>query len=1793
MYRTGDLVAWAEEGNLVFLGRADQQVKIRGFRVEPGEVEAVLLTHPEVEHVAVVVRDERLVAYVVADEDVDLREFVARRLPEYMVPSAFVALAELPLTGNGKLDRKALPAPVHGSAVTGGRRPATLHEELLCVAFAEVLGLEKAGVDDNFFDLGGHSLLAVRLVSRIRATLGAEVEIRTVFEAPTVAELAERLAGPDTGRARIPLHAAERPDRPPLSFAQRRLWFLGQLEGPSPEYNIPMVIRLAGHLDVVALDAALRDVIGRHESLRTVFPAVEGEPYQRILAPAELDWSLQVADVGPDGLPDAIAAATRHSFDLAREVPIRASVFRTGADAQALVLVLHHIASDGLSRAPLSRDLSRAYAARLRGAEPAWEPLPVQYADYAVWQRELLGSESDPDSLLAAQVGYWRRALDGVPEELSLPYDRPRPAVAGHLGHLAPWRVPAESHARLVRLARAEGVTPYMVLQAALAVLLSRLGAGTDVPIGSPVAGRTDEALDDLVGFFVNTLVIRTDLAGDPDFRQILARVREASFGALAHQDVPFERLVEELAPARSLARHPLFQVSLTLQTAERGGVDLSGLPDSEDDPRSEDAALTTAKFDLDVAAGELFDDQGNPAGLYGSVTAAADLFDPATADRIATWLMRVLDAVTAAPEVRLHAIDVLDDAERDRVLRGWNDTAAPIPATTVVELFDQRVASAPEAVAVLADGVTLTYAELDARARQVAHALRERGVRPESVVGLGLPRGADFVVAVLGVWRAGAAYLPVDAALPAERIAFLLADSGARLVLARQESGLPIGAGDVPVMWLDDTRAPEGELPVIDPSGLAYVIYTSGSTGVPKGVAVSHAGMVNLAVAQIDRFAVDAKARVLQFASIGFDAAVSEVVMALCSGATLVTAPAAELAPGAGLVEVIARHAVSHVTLPPAVLAVLDTGDLASVTTLVSAGEALDRAQVDRWSVGRRLINAYGPTETTVCASMSVPLAVGVAPTIGEPIANGRAYVLDGGLRPVPVGVPGELYVAGAGVARGYVGRPGLTAERFVACPQGGRMYRTGDRVRWAEDGTLVFLGRADEQVKIRGFRIEPGEVEAVLAGHPQVRQAAVVVRAGRLAAYVVHDGVDLKAFAGQRLPEYMVPAVFVELDELPLTVNGKVDRKALPAPEFGAGAGRGPVTVPEELLCAAFAHVLEVDAVGVDDSFFDLGGHSLLAVRLTSRIRTVLGAEVPLRALFEAPTVAGLAAWIAAGDTGRARPALRAGDRPERVPVSFAQGRLWLISQIEGPSATYNIPTVLRLAGDLDATALDAALRDVVARHESLRTVFAVADGEPYQRILDPAGLDWGLQVVEVTAEALPGAVTEATRYAFDLATEVPIRAWLFESSDGSRVLVLVVHHIAGDGWSMRPLARDVSVAYAARLRGEAPQWTPLPVQYADYALWQREVLGDEMSGQVDYWRGALAGLPEEVALPFDRVRPAAASHRGFTASWRVPAEVHARLVAVARAEGVTPYMVLQAALAVLLSRLGAGTDVAIGSPVAGRNDEALDDLVGVFLNTLVIRTDLSGDPEFRLVLARVREASLGAFAHQDVPFERLVEELAPARSLARHPLVQVVLTMQNAGDAVLELPGVRTGSGGGGGTEAAAKFDLFVGVAESYDDKGRPAGLHGVATVAADLFDAPWAERIAGSFTRVLETLVAEPDLRLGEVDLLADDERERVLHLWNDTAAPLPSSSVLASFERQPVDVVAVVADGVELTYGSLNAEANRIAWWLRRQGVGAESVVGLALPRGAQMITAILGVWKAGAAYLPIDVSLPA
>ncbi|MEU7574881.1 amino acid adenylation domain-containing protein [Micromonospora sp. NPDC049240] len=1655
-----------------------------------------------------------------------LRQHLRQRLPDFMVPVVMV-VESLPLTPNGKLDRAALPAPEFG--VTGGAEARTPQEEVLCGLFAEVLGLSSVGTRDNFFDLGGHSLLATRLVSRARSTLGVELEVRTLFEAPTVAGLASRL---DANRLLRPaLTPRARPRVVPLSFAQRRLWFLHRLEGPSPTYNILLPLRITGTFDRAALRAALTDVVARHESLRTLYPEVDGTPSQLVRPPDRAGVDLTVTPVTSETLEAVLQRAARYSFQLASEPPVRGDLLVLAPDDHVLLLNVHHIAADGWSMAPLARDLFTAYASRTQGRAPGWRPLPVQYADYALWQQELLGAENDPDSLAAQQTDYWQRALAGLPDRIALPTDRPVSALSSYEGDLLDFSVDARLHERIVEVARSSGATVFMVLVAGLAGLLSRLGAGRDVPIGTPVAGRLDEALDDLVGFFVNTLVMRVDLSGDPSFADLLERVRGTALAAYAHQDVPFERLVEVINPVRSLAHHPLFQVMLALQNAPEAGFELPGAQVT-----FQPVGTATSRFELFWNVVERHDATGRPTGMDGIIEYRSDLFDRATVGVLARRWIRLLAAAVADPDRRLGALDLLEPTERAD-LAAWNDTIRPVPAELLYQRVEAQVTRAPERIAVESDGERVTYADLNARANRLARLLVAHGAGPERLVGLLMPRSVDLIVALLAVNKTGAAYLPADPGFPAERVDFMFDDGqvAAVLTVTALAGGVDHDVAPVIVVDADEVRdrlrtVPAGDLADAERTGRphplnpVFVLYTSGTTGRPKGVVMPTTVIANMLRWHDAHIGADPDARVAQFTTVTFDVATQEVFSALTTGKTLVL-PAETIRRDAGaLAEWLARQRIREFYSPTLVIEAVceaanehDT-DLPALREVSQSGEALllSRQIRDFMRRGpqRRLHNHYGPIEAHVVTACELPPGVDDWPPaapIGRPIANQQVYVLDPWLNPVPPGTTGELYIAGRGAARGYLRRRGLTAERFVADPfgaAGGRMYRTGDLVRWRRDGTLEYLGRVDHQVKIRGHRVELSEVEAVVTEHPDVNQVAVVAhdRPGvtQIVAYVVpapHAGLvesRLRDWIRDRLPEFMVPVVML-LESLPTTPNGKLDRSALPVPESGATSAVAAARTPqEEVLCGLFAEVLGVSAVGVHDSFFDLGGHSLLATRLVSRVRSTLGVELEVRRLFDAPTVAGLATAL---DPHRSlRPAVVPIARPDVVPLSFAQRRLWFLHRLEGPSPTYNVPVPIRLDGAVDEAALRAAYRDVLERHESLRTVITDTDGVPSQRVLPIGEVVAHVETVGVTAAGLAAALVEAAGHRFDLAAEPPVRAWLFTVDEHSSVLLILMHHIAGDGWSMAPLTRDLHTAYAARAHGQPPAWTPLPVQYADYTMWQHELLGAEgdpdsvYTQQVSYWQDALRGLPEQLVLPADRPRPPVAAYHGDVVAFTLDADLHAALAATARGHGATMFMALLAGLAGLLSRLGGGCDVPIGTPVAGRLDEALDELVGFFVNTLVLRMDTSSDPTFADLLTRARSTALAAYSHQDVPFEHLVEVLNPTRSLAHQPLFQVMFALQNAPGG--QFRSADLAAGAHGPRVGASRFDLFVNVAEERDETGAPAGISGMVEFNTDLFDRATVEALADRYRRLLAAAVADPGIRLGAIDLLTPAEHATV-------------------------------------------------------------------------------------------------
>ncbi|WP_074711002.1 non-ribosomal peptide synthetase [Arthrobacter alpinus] len=1837
MYRTGDVVRRLANTGVEFLGRIDQQVKIRGFRIEPAEIEGALRATDGVDLAAVVVAKNRagydqLLAYITGMDGMDtaaIRADLRHSLPDYMIPSAIVHIHQIPLTPNGKLDIKALPEPETASIT---QAPRTDAERTVAAAFSEVLGLDRVGRDDDFFELGGHSLLATRLVAVLRSRIGSAPALRTIFESPTVAGIAGTLDAP--APQRHPLARQDRPNPLPLSFAQRRLWFLNRFDPSSGAYNIPIVLNLSGPLDVAALEHAINDVVARHESLRTVFTFANGEPEQLILAPEDAAVPLAAVQTSREHLDHAVRATSGRGFELTNELPLRAALFQLGAREHVLLLTLHHIAADGWSLAPLARDLSKAYSARTNNAPPEFTPLPVQYADYALWQREELGSEDEPQSPLARQLAFWKAELDGSPEELSLPFDHARGTRTDKwAADAVPVTIDGPTHEKLSALARDHNASLFMVLQAAFAALLTKLGAGTDIPLGTPVAGRPDTALDELVGFFVNTLVLRTNTSNNPTAGELIDAVRFTNLRAYANQDAPFERVVEELNPARSQQRHPLFQVMLSLANSAPEQLSMAGLEVVAD----RTAEPGGAKFDLLLDLAE----NGPGLGMTGSLGFDPALFEPATAALIAARFKHMVEQFVAHPHTPLSRLQVTTRQEAAQIRELGSGPLSENGSATIPTEFAATAARRPGRTAVSDGHTTLTFAELHAAVELLSAGLAAAGVCAGDRVAVALPRGNDVVCAALAVLRTGAVYVPVDLSYPSERIGLILDDSAPRLTIAAGNLEELLAAGTL------------GNHPValtgIAPAHPAYVIYTSGSTGTPKGVEVTHGALANLFLHHRHTMVADTFGNgdgegtaVAHIAGLGFDAAWDPMLW-LVAGATLHMVPDHIRTDAQALVAFCMANGITVLESTPSYIsALLESGllDIPRSTQLVLAlgGESVP-AGLWRELAGNDQVTAYnfyGPTEFTVDSVLT--RISGTLPRIGRAIRNVESYVLDDFLSPVPHGVTGELYLAGAGMATGYVNRAAETANRFVANPygDGARMYRTGDLVRRLPGGELQFVARADDQLKIRGFRVEPGEIESVLARHEQVHRAAVMVESGateRIIGYYVGtaDPADLRDFAAARLPEYMMPKALVPLAEIPLTPHGKLDKRALPAPATSNPGSRVPSTAREEKMCAVFGTVLGADDVRMDDDFFSLGGHSLLAVALVAALREAFGAELPLRTIFESPTPSALLATLGSSpakgpkSTGRAaRQPVDAwmrstkGNRPDRISLSYAQSRLWFLNQLDPGSADYNIVLAVRLTGALNPEALSLALDDLVARHEVLRTSYPATEGTPEQVIHPACTVSKLLEFKDAGAHGeLPRLQAEGASRGFDLVHELPLRAALIRLDDDEWVLQLVIHHIASDGASLAPLARDISTAYSARCCGASPLQRPLGLQYADFALWQRQLLegtsestvesiatvpGEAVPGRgtdepapaleakLRAWQDALAGAPPELTLPDAGSRSSGARQPGGQQSFTLGAETATALTALAGAQNASLFMALHALLGGFLARMGAGNDLVIGSPTAGRTDPALTELIGFFVNTIPIRLDASGNPTFRELLATARISVLDSFDKDDVPFERLVEALNPPRQLGRHPVFQTMLAVETMDRAVVELPGVQvlpepeTATG-------EAKFDLSF----TFRELGPELGLTATLAYNSAMFTGDAITTLIARLETFIRLAVQSPDLPLSRMDVQSPAETA-ALAATTAGAIMRPAPSVLEVFAKtvaRTPEQTAVTCGADSLSFAALDAATATLAGTLQGQGVVAGDLVSVYLPRSVDTVVAALGVLRAGAVYNPIDADYPA
>ncbi|MDN5513859.1 MAG: amino acid adenylation domain-containing protein, partial [Pseudomonas sp.] len=1826
-YRTGDLGRYRADGVIEFLGRRDQQVKIRGHRIELGEIEAKLQQHPTVKSAAVVVHvdargEAQLAGYWVAHEGQPLDSTVLKlaletQLPTYMVPQHLLELDALPLNANGKVDRKRLAQRELDCSTAAGEAtpPATATEQALHAIWQDILALEHFGVTDSFFALGGHSLLATQVLSRIRAAFAVELPLKALFECPSVRLLAQAIdqqKGNNEQPRSEDIVAMPRPERLPLSFAQQRLWFVEQLNPGSAHFNIPFALRLNGELDIEALRASFQWLIERHEVLRTAFPSDSGHPHQHIVEALTFELPLtDFIDASEAAMQSELQAWFVQPFDLLQPPLLRARLLRLDARQHVLAITLHHLVSDAWSATLALRELTQFYAALHAGQAPQLAPLSIQYADFSLWQQQRL-----QPAALQPHLDYWQTQLardDDSDYLLELPTDRPRPAAQSHRsGMLAARLSPQASERARVLAARLQQST-YSLVFAAFATFLHRMSGQDDLILGTPVSNRDREQTQSLLGILLNNLPIRVRFQGQTSFADLARQVSATLLDAQRHQELPFERLVDHLALPRRLSHAPLFQVMVAQQLPLERRVRFPDL-----DFEVLDTPLSHSEYDLDLHI--VTPAQG---AIELNLLFALDLFEPATAE---SWLQRfvqLFDAMLEAPEQPLGEHHLLAPEERQRTLHDWNDSARELPsAPSILDTFEAQVARSPQAVAVQHLARSLSYSELDAQANRLAHYLRAQGVGSGHWVALCLDKTPELAVAILAVLKCGAAYVPIDSAYPAERIRYILADCASSLLLT--DAKLAARHADLPVrqLVLEHLQTKLAQLPAsapardLDTDAPFYAIYTSGSTGQPKGAIVTHGGVRNLQHWYLRTLGWRQGDKVLLASATGFDLTQKNIFAPLLSGATLVMPSVQGYEPQALLQDIREQRITLLNGAPSAFYPLLDLAaadhwrDLASLRALVLGGEPIRMERLRPWlGSGNghcRVINSYGPTECTdVVAWHEVNSDTDAALPIGRPVDNTQLYVLDRYDQPLPVGIPGEICIAGAGVGPGYLQREALTAAAFIANPFGaGRLYRTGDLGRYLANGELEFLGRKDFQIKLRGLRIEPGEIEQALRRLDGVRDSLVLVRDERLLAYVLtNEGASAQADWRERLasfiPAYMLPHSLQALPQWPLSANGKIDRRALPQPQAESEAQlQAPEGEHETRLAELWADILQVplEQIGRQSNFFHLGGHSLLATVLLTRIVEAFDAAPRLRDLFEQATLAEQAQLVASacGQPTQHLPTLQAGPHPQRLPLSFEQQRLWFLEQLAPGSGEYNINTALTLTGELDVEALRQAFESLVERHSLLRSRL-LDDDQGGQLLIDAARRfelsveDYAGTAADWDAYQRQAAEAESKR-AFDLSNEHPLRVRLVRHVEAKQALLLLtLHHCAGDGWSVQVLLDELASSYRATLEGRRAELPTLPVQYVDYALWQRNEARQQLyRQQLEYWQSRLENGDYRLELPTDLPRPANLDNRAGTCFAQLPSALAERLRQFAREREVTPFMLLLASLKLFLGRYSGQQDLRIGTPVANRRLQAVQPLIGCFVNTLVIRSELTPTQRFGDYLAQVRHAVLEAQEHQDVPFEQVVEHLAPERDLAHTPLFQVAFVMQNSTRASLDWPGLRLQPLDI--RSPAAKFDQNW---EVHDDGEQ---LSVMLEYRASLFHDATMQAWLAQWLAFLEQLPQAVDTPLAQLTPLSEADRQRQLQHWNDTTRHYPGpetlSEALARQVRSSPEAPALVYEGETLTYAQLHQRADQLAQALAAQGIGREQVVAVCLERSVDLVVALLGIIKVGAAYLPLDPHLP-
>ena len=1823
LYSTGDLARLLEDGNVEYLGRLDDQVKVRGFRIETGEIAHQLTAIDGVEASVVLATaldkgNKALIAYVVKEKNlksnealdiVPIRVALSKTLPDYMLPSAVVIIDAIPLTENGKVNKKVLQKLEFLLASSKEYvAPRTATEVKLVQLFEDVLTLDRVGIEDDFFEIGGHSLLATQLISKIKSQLSIELPLKALFETPTVAGLQHTLKLQGSITIHTPITVLESKDNIPLSFAQDRLWFLDQYEGSNTTYHIPGLLRIEGVLNQPALAEALSSLVEHHEALRTNFivDANSDDTAPRQVIGLASRFELTSIELDNGDLAEWIRVEHQRPFDLQHELLFRAILCRISDSEHYLLVNMHHIVSDGWSVGVVIRDIVETYKARCKGDSDPLTPLPIQYCDYAVWQKEYLSGD-----LLKEKLAYWSKQLEGL-ETLELPTTYPRPAEQSYRGNSVSFSLDTALTDSLKVLSQSHGVTLFMTLLGGFSVLMQRYSQQENIAIGTPVANRQCAELEDLVGLFVNTLVVRVDLTENPSFVELLDRVRKTTLEAYEHQEVPFEKIVEVVSASRDRSHSPLFQVMFVLQNTPQSALDVDGL-----EINLEALPHETAKFDLTMTLTE------TEMGLEGSIEYATDLFSEVFVSSMTGHFKTLLAELVDNSQSQISTASLLTKVQRHHLLVERNQTELNYPQEkTIHQLFEEQVERTPENIAVAYEDEQLTYAQLNKRSNQLAHYLISQGVEPDSLVAICVERSLDMMVGLLGILKAGGAYVPIDPTYPRDRIAYMVKDSATHWILS--QSGLEKHLQDSDSLFISidrfdgSTHGQHNPVVPMHSNHLVYVIYTSGSTGQPKGVMTEHISLVNRLDWMQKKYGVGQGDSILQKTPYCFDVSVWELFWPLLNGCRQVVAKPDGHKDNQYLTELIKKEKITTLHFVPSMLNVMlqDSGlsGCESLEQVICSGEALSVQIVAEYyaQLDAPLYNLYGPTEAAIDVSSyecCIPDQQYTVP-IGLPIQNIQLHILDKSNQPVPYGITGELHIGGACLARGYLNKPELSKEKFIDNPfnPGSRLYKTGDLVRYLEDGNIEYLGRLDEQVKIRGFRIETGEIEQQLVAIEGVKASVVLVSVldsgeKALIAYVVEetnhnsdktlDIISVKSELSKTLPDYMLPSAMVMIDAIPLTPNGKVDKKSLLRLEFLLTSSKeyvAPRTATEEKLVQLFEEILMLDIVGVEDNFFELGGHSLLATQLISKIRSQLSLELPLKAIFENPTVAGLQKTLILHGSITTQTSINVLENKENISLSFAQDRLWFLDQYEENSSTYHIPGLLRLDGVLNQPALAGALSSLVERHETLRTNFIVddtSDDKSPRQVIGSASR-FELTSIELEKNCLDEWIRVELQRSFDLQHELLFRASLCRISDSEHYLLVNMHHIVSDGWSVGVVIKEIAETYKTNCKGVSEPLAPLSVQYSDYAAWQREYLsGELLKEKLAYWGKQLEGL-ETLELPTTYPRPAEQSYRGSSVPFKLNKALTDSIKALSQRHGVTLFMTLLSGFSVLMQRYSQQEDISIGTPVANRQRAELENLVGFFVNSLVLRLDLTENPSFVDLLDRVRQTTLDAYEYQDVPFEKIVDAVSVSRDRSHSPLFQVMFVLQNTPQSAFELDDLEIS------LEVlpheSAKFDLTMTLTET------DTGIEGSIEYATDLFSEVFISSMTGHFKTLLADLVDNSKNQISAASLLTETECHQLLVERNQTEVDYPKEKTIHQLFEEQVektpDNIAVVYEDQELTYAQLNSRSNQVAHYLISLGVEPDSLVAICVERSLDMIVGLLAILKAGGAYVPIDPTYP-